>query len=455
MIRSQDFIVELIERQPDGLRLSAIRLALKIERGLDVADRTLQRHLKHLVESGIIRREGVRAGTQYLPARAHRKGDTPDTVPLGPNAQRVLQYVQQPTGARTLVGYNESMLQDYTPGVTWYLTAAQRRHLHDVGHVIDSADPAGTFIRQVYERLLIDLAWSSSRLEGNTYSRLDTERLLQAGELATGKDAKETQMILNHKQAIEMLVDNADSISFNRRTICSLHAALAENLLADPRHEGQVRRLPVGITATVFTPLSIPQRLDELFDVLLQKAEAIPDAFEQALFIMVHIPYLQPFIDVNKRTSRLAANIPFIRQNLCPLSFVDVPDALYVKATLGVYELRDTALLADLFVWAYERSASRYRIVRDSVPQPDPIRLRYRNALSLAVQDMVRALTHRVDDYLTDRTLQELGVAPADHEAFRQRLRSALDVLHDGVIGRYGIRPGEFERWQSASAKSR
>jgi hypothetical protein len=445
-----DRIVELVSKATMGLKLAEIRTALSADGPSDFSDRTLRRQLKSLVDSGQIRAEGVRAGTRYWP------GPNPSPVvtaviPLSDSAQRVLRYVQQPLAARTLVGYHAATLEDYTPGTTWYLSAAQRRQLHDTGRVVNSADPAGTFVRQIYERLLIDLAWSSSRLEGNTYSRLDTERLLQEGELASGKDAKEAQMILNHKKAIELLVDNAETIAFNRYTVCSVHAALSENLLADPRDEGRVRQLAVGITGTAFTPLAIPQRLNDLFDRFLRTAEAIPDPFEQALFAMVHLPYLQPFIDVNKRTSRLVANIPFIRQNLCPLSFVDVPDALYVKATLGVYELQDTALLAELFVWAYERSASRYRVVRDSVPQPDPIRLRYRTALSLAVQDMVRALMHRIDDYLTPKMLHELGVAADDEEAFRAKLRSTLDVLHDGAIGRYGIRPGEFTRWRQTA----
>jgi hypothetical protein len=301
---------------------------------------------------------------------------------------------------------------------------------------------------------LIDLAWSSSRLEGNTYSRLDTENLLERGQVASGKDTREAQMILNHKKAIELLVEGAQEIAFNRYTVCNLHAALSENLLSDRQDEGRVRQREVGITGTTYLPLGIPQQLNELLDQLLVTAEAIPDPFEQAFFAMVHLPYLQPFIDVNKRTSRLAANIPLIRHNLCPLSFIDVPEQLYVEATLGVYELRRTALLADLFVWAYERSAARYRIVRDSVPQPDPIRLRYRNALSLFVQEIVRSPARASTDCSAD-LLNSLGVAPEDHEAFAVLAKATIADLHDGVIARYGLRPGEFDAWKKARAPMR
>ena len=93
--------------------------------------------------------------------------------------------------------------------------------------------PAGTYLRQVMGRLLIDLSWNSSRLEGNTYSLLETQRLLELGEAAEGKAAEETQMILNHKGAIELLAEGSDQIGFNRYTICNLHAILSENLLGE------------------------------------------------------------------------------------------------------------------------------------------------------------------------------------------------------------------------------
>lgn len=93
---------------------------------------------------------------------------------------------------------------------------------------------------------------------------------------------------------------------------------------------------------------------------------------------MIHLPYLQPFEDVNKRVSRLAASIPLIRQNLSPISFVDVPARDYIDGLLGVYELNQIDLLRDVFVWAYERSSAQYAVVKQSLGEPDPFRLRYR-----------------------------------------------------------------------------
>lgn len=114
------------------------------------------------------------------------------------------------------------------------------------------------------------------------------------------------------------------------------------------------------------------------------------ETFEAAFFLMVHLPYLQAFEDVNKRVSRLAANIPMIRHNFCPLSFVDVEAEHYVNALIGVYELQRIEYLRDVFVWAYTRSARRYNAVRQSLGDPDPFRLKYRSQIGHFVREVVR-----------------------------------------------------------------
>src|SRR3546814_15307416 len=118
---------------------------------------------------------------------------------------------------------------------------------------------------------------------------------------------------------------------------------------------------------------------------------------------MVQLPYLQPFDDINKRTSRLAANIPLIRHNLAPLSFVDVPHDLYIEGPLGVYELNRIELLRDVFAWAYERSCQRYTVLREALPTPDPLRLRHREAVRLLVAGIV-ADGVRPDDLAGNRS---------------------------------------------------
>ena len=131
--------------------------------------------------------------------------------------------------------------------------------------------------------------------------------------------------------------------------------------------------------------------IDECFGQTLTLTSEVTDPFEQAFFAMIHLPYLQPFFNVrSKRVSRLAANIPLIRRNLCPLSILDVPNQAYTDGTLAVYELNKIELLRDVFVWAYGRSCKRYSAIRQSLGEPDPFRLKYRQQIKKFVADVVR-----------------------------------------------------------------
>ena len=318
-----------------------------------------------------------------------------------------------------------------------------------MGKVNFEEQAAGTYAKQILTRLLIDLSWNSSRLEGNTYSLLDTTRLIELGEAAEGRDRLEAQMIVNHKEAIEFLVNDAAEIGFNRYTILNLHGILAQNLLPDANATGRLRRMAVGIGKSTYHPLEMPQLIEECFNQLLDTGAAIRDPFEQALFAMVQLPYLQPFDDVNKRVSRLSANIPFIKRNLSPLSFIDVSRALYIEALLGVYELNKIDLLRDVFIWAYERSAARYAAVRQSLGEPDPFRFRHRAALRQIVGEVVRAkMDKKAAAAFITAWVEKNGVPETEREKFRDMAESELVSLHEGNFARYQIRPSEFAAWQ-------
>jgi Fic family protein len=153
-----------------------------------------------------------------------------------------------------------------------------------MGKTTDHQEPAGTYSRAILNRLLIDLSGASSHLEGNTYSRLDTRELIEHGRSAQGKAAIETQMILNNKSAIELMVDNIDTIEFNLYTLMNIHSALSENLLPNPADEGRVRQHAVDIGKSVYRPLSVPAQIEDALKVLLNKASQISGAFEQSFF---------------------------------------------------------------------------------------------------------------------------------------------------------------------------
>ncbi|HYW11710.1 MAG TPA: Fic family protein [Longimicrobium sp.] len=460
--RQRARLLRIIGGFPDGIGREKLAREYEGRFGTRIAWRTLLRRLHDLADAGKITAVGVARNRVYRPAAVQvpvpgvarddgRPADLAteeDYVPLSPAGAEVRALIRRPISQREPVGYRMEFLERYRPGTTWYLPKDVRGHLHEIGVTADPERPAGTFARDVFDRLLIDLSWASSRLEGNTYSRLDTQNLIQFGQQAEGKDGQQAQMILNHKRAIEFLVDEAEVVGLDRRTLTTIHSALSENLLDDPRDEGGIRKRPVGISGTPYLPVAIPQVVEDALDLLLASASAIPDPFEQAFFAMVHIPYLQPFTDVNKRTSRLAANIPLIRANLCPLSFVDVPERAYVEGTLGVYEQTRVELLRDVFVWAYERSCAQYRVVRESMGQPDPLRLRYRDALAEVVRHTIVSLAPP-GTRLLRAWAQEHGVPDDDREGFVDRALSLLMGLHEGNIGRYRIRPAELDAWNA------
>ena len=457
--RQREEIAEVIAAHPEGLGREEVSRAYEALYGIRIEWRTLLRRLRELVAAGDIRAVGQARRRVYKPiARGEAvaldrhapaaDGGEEAYVPVSPGGAEIRSLVRRPLTQREPVGYRLEFLEAYQPGSTWYLPDVLRERLRSLGQTPDPERPAGTFARDVFDRLLIDLSWASSRLEGNTYSRLDTQNLIQFGQEAEGKDGRQAQMILNHKRAIEFLVEEAEVTGFDRRTITTLHSALSENLLDDPRDEGGIRKRPVQIFGTPYVPIAIPQVIEDALDLLLAKASAIPDPVEQAFFAMVHIPYLQPFTDVNKRTSRLAANIPLIRANLCPLSFVDVPEVAYVEGILGVYELNRVELLRDVFVWAYARSCARYTVVRDSMGQPDPLRLRYREHLAQLVRDTVVSLSPPEVAMLREWA-EEHAVPDNDREGFVERALSLLLSLHEGNAGRYRIRQSQFRAWEA------
>lgn len=453
-VPSQEFVLlsNVLARFPSGASVSALLAVPE----LDFAKRTLQRRLDRLVKEGRLVMEGRGRACRYRPVVEEPPSLMLAEEParfrvskewLSPEARVLREHIRKPLGDRMPVGYQGGFLESYIPNKTFYLPADLRGDLARIGRVGIADLPAGTHLRQVMNRLLIDLSWNSSRLEGNTYSLLETQRLLELGESAEGKATEETQMILNHKAAIEMLADQAGEIGFNRYTVCNLHALLSDNLLSDPGACGRIRSCPVGVSGTVYHPLGVPQQIEERFEQILSKAGAIEDPFEQAFFAMVHIPYLQPFEYVNKRVSRLAANISFVTHNLCPLSFVDMEREDYVGAILAVYELNRVKYLRDVFVWAYRRSCARYAAVRHALGEPDPFRLRHREAIGCFVRSVVCGLMDKRAAAKWIATNATTEMDEAERFKFIGVVETELSCLHEGNIARYRLRPTEFSAW--------
>ena len=211
-----------------------------------------------------------------------------------------------------------------------------------------------------------------------------------------------------------------------------------------------MRTVPVGIGKSVYLPTAIPALIETLFDEILAKARVIRDPYEQAFFGMVHLPYLQPFLDGNKRVSRLAANLPFFQQNLAPLSFIDVSETDYTDGMLAIYELNDVSLLREVFVQACERSAQRYTVIRGAIGVPDQFRVKYRQVLIEQVAAIIRSRCDRRAAVAKLRTWAEQSIVERDRKRFVAAAEETLAGIHEGNFARYRVRPSEFDAWYAS-----
>jgi Fic family protein len=393
----------------------------------DVSETTVWRALKRLVDEGRLEVSGKGRATGYQIA----------------GAAVVRAYLSTPYNRRPLVAYRPEFLDAYVPGKTWYLTEADRARLLEAGRPQGGALPAGTYARRILEQLLVDLSWASSRMEGNTYDILQTERLIRFGEEAEGKDRKEALMILNHKEAIQYVVDNLDEIGLRRPDLFALHALLSDGLLADPAMSGRLRAMPVGISHSSYRPLDDAVTITEEFDILMHKAAQITDPFEQSFFLLVHIPYLQAFADVNKRTSRVASNIPLLKSDLAPMSFTTMNDRDYIDGLIGIYELNNVSLLREVYLDAYVASAEKYRILRAEVESPDKAALAYREFVRTAVRRCVLEFKEfRQDEVLAMAV--EAAVPEDDRAGVVAYVKDQISGLHEGNVIRYRLKPSDL-----------
>ena len=251
----------------------------------------------------------------------------------------------------------------------------------------------------------------------------------------------------SYTPAIELLVENIDSAEFTCYTLMNLHNALAENLVPNPEGEGRIRQRAVDIDKSVYRPLSIPQQIEDALEVLLGKANQIGDPFEQSFFMTVHLPYLQALADINKRTSRMAANLPLFRSNLCPLTFLDVPEQAYSRATLGVYKLTRVELLRDLYVWAYERSTQEYLAIKQGLAEPDPLRLAWRDFIKQTIREVINH--PELEPLSCTQRAVATHVAEGEQAGVQTLTVEELRRLHAGVLARYGLRPSEYTAWRA------
>lgn len=219
------------------------------------------------------------------------------------------------------------------------------------------ADLPETIIKKEIERITIELAWKSSKIEGNTYSLIDTEILIKENKEAVGHKKDEAVMILNHKKAFDYIFSNKDDFKvFTLRKIENIHSLLVEGLEVNKG----LRLKPVGITGTNYKPLDNQYQIQEALEKAVKVINETIDPWSKALVALLLISYIQPFEDGNKRSSRLIANACLIANHVCPLSFRSVDESLYKKAILVFYELQNASLFKKIFLEQFNFSINNY-----------------------------------------------------------------------------------------------
>jgi len=459
-------IVALIAEVGEPVGLGEIKKLLSFS----INKKTLQRRIKSLVEEGNIYTDGTKNNTKYyfkkdtniLKTFSMEKGEDSSgqdvrTESEGKNkhsifssdAMSLLSYLETPSYARKRSSYQFELVDNYIPNQTQYVPEAIRERLHKAGKRFNKQLAEGTYAKKISQRLLIDLSYNSSRLEGNTYSKLDTQKLIEQGLTAEGKVHEETVMIMNHKEAIEFLIENAEEIVINSFTVRNIHALLSQDLLSNPNACGKVRLVEVGISRSAYLPLNNPHQLEAYLSLILRKAEKIEEPFEKSFFLLLHLSYLQAFEDVNKRTARLTCNIPFIQHNLCPMCFIDVPQEDYLKSLLYFYETNQIEPALELFEWAYLRSCQQYEVVKESLGEIDAYRVQHRadrkNAMGHIIRQKFEELeaSQYLEQYCIDNNVPSV-------DKFISMALSDLAQLHEGSIIGLGITEQIFIEWKGA-----
>ncbi|MCQ2165519.1 MAG: Fic family protein [Bacteroidales bacterium] len=313
------------------------------------SDATLKRLIAALVGDGDVVVEGKARATRYkLSDQAHL------LMPLNLDTY----FAQDVDERKVQTSYNFDLICEQLPAVTLF-SEEEKAHLDRLqsefrSHVDEMSQNE---YNKEMERLGIDLSWKSSQIEGNTYSLLETERLLKESKTADGKTQEEAVMLLNHKYALRFILDNPDYLEqLTVSHIEDIHHLLTKGLSVD---QG-IRRRRVGITGTNYRPLDNEFQIREAMRDTCDLINGKDNVFEKALLTLVLLSYIQAFSDGNKRTARITSNAILIANGYCPLSFRSVDSIDYKKAMLIFYEQNNLYAFKKIFMDQFEFAVSEY-----------------------------------------------------------------------------------------------
>lgn len=330
----QKYILNFIN-QSEGLLREEIQN--KIQETYPSSKPTLVRDLNILLEHGFIKSEGKARATKYLPKALNR---------LLRNFDIQRYFAEDPDkriGARKT--FDSKILENLNGLFTEDEIGSLEKNCHSFKQQTSKLSP--DILKRELERFVIELAWKSSKIEGNTYTLLETESLIKEQKEAVGKTKDEAIMILNHKSAFEKIFkNNADFKNISITQINQLHNILIKNLNV----ASGIRRQAVGITGTTYQPLDNEHQIREVFEKTISIINKTKNPFEKALITQFMIAYIQPYSDGNKRTARMLTNAILLANDLYPLSYRSVDEDSFKKGLILFYEQGSICEIKKIFI---------------------------------------------------------------------------------------------------------
>lgn len=317
--------------------------------GVEVSYATVRREISKLVADNSLLVTGNRKSSRY------------SVSPICALLQEIdiATYFEKEVDNRHIIeGYNFELIETLA-SIPAIFTKSERERLSELQSEFSEniATLSDNARRKEMDRLGVDLSWKSSQIEGNTYSLLETERLLMEKETAEGKSKDEAVMLLNHKDALDFIIENPDYLSdLSVARVENIHSILTKELNVDRN----IRNRRVGITGTNYRPLDNEFQIREALEATCRLVNSRDDVFEKSLLLLLLISYIQPFNDGNKRTARITSNAILIANNYCPVSFRSVDSIDYKKAMLTFYEQNNISAFKRIFCEQFEFAVKTY-----------------------------------------------------------------------------------------------
>lgn len=310
---------------------------------------TLQRILKNLVQENFISIKGSGKGTRYSVSTAYEVIHEIDPQ----------EYFKNEIDDRVIrKDYNYDLIKNTLNKIDLFslqeiekLTSLQKFYKEKTDRLTE------TEYKKDLETFAIDLSWKSSQIEGNTYTLLDTAKLLQEKKTAAGKTKDEAVMLLNHKEAIDFLVVNKD---YAKPLVLSRIEDIHSILIKELGVERNIRKRSVGISGTNYRPLDNEFQIKEALEEMCSLINLRTNVFDKALLALLLISYIQPFNDGNKRTARIISNALLMVDQFCPISFRTVDSTEYKKAMLIFYEQNNISAFKKIFIEQFEFAVRNY-----------------------------------------------------------------------------------------------